>query len=88
MLFRSDQAVFASTTWKDRRLSFTIKSDMAGEKLSVLIPLHHEGKSVGKILIGHQEVAWQPQRIKGTDYAWFSISSGSIYPVEVFFDQK
>ncbi len=79
-----EAATFSNLTWKNSRLSFKIKSPIScGARLSYLVPYTYNGKRIGKITSNGLPQSWSIESIKGSEYAWLTITPGNDYSIAV-----
>ncbi|HUQ65705.1 MAG TPA: CehA/McbA family metallohydrolase, partial [Flavitalea sp.] len=79
-----DQATFDNVKWAASTLSFNIHSDLQHQNmLSVIVPYIFDGKKIVAITSGSAAKAYAVKKIKGLDYAIFSIRPGTAYHIVV-----
>ena len=83
-----DNARFENIEWNNDQLVFDIFSEVSHtNKLTVMVPFKHEQKKVTSLKIGSSEQPFSVKKIKGNDYAMFSIKPGTTYQIAISYTQ-
>jgi len=79
-----DDATFNSIKWTNNKLSFKIKSGITIEdKFTFMIPYLFNDKKIDEISINGIKYQKDLKQIKGTEYAFVTIKTGSAYSITV-----
>ncbi|HEY6977508.1 MAG TPA: hypothetical protein VH396_14520 [Chitinophagaceae bacterium] len=79
-----DDATFNNLKWKNNKLSFKIKSGITIEdKFTFMIPYLFSDKKIDEISINGTKYQKDLKQIKGTEYAFVTIKTGSAYSIVI-----
>lgn len=77
-----DESTFTEITWADKTLKFKLVSPLQNKSgLSVLIPAKNENLTLHSLKVNGQDRSINLQKIKGYDYALFTVEPGATYEI-------
>ncbi len=84
-----DNASFSDIKWEKDKLIFKIHSELKHpNNLTCMIPFRFEGKKIAAIQMHNKSQPFSVWKVKGTDYALFSVKPGSDYEIAITYSNN
>jgi hypothetical protein len=79
-----DEASFSDIQWRHNSLSFSLNSSLAHSNgLTFMVPYTYGDKKINRIYCSEKESSYFVRSVRGTDYAFVTITPGKNYSVKV-----
>ena len=79
-----DEASFTGIYWSGNKLSFSLNSSLKHSNgLTIMVPFRYNDREIGRISCNGKDAEFIHRSVKGTDYAFLTVTPGAVYSISV-----